>query len=461
MSPDARSRPQHNRNRNARTRPRNARDLALRALALMDDGAPVQAALDSVLAADPLPLRERRLASELVYGCARERIRIEAILGRLLRKPEGLPGPMLHSLAMAVHSLLFQDGVPAHAAVSEAVNQVDGLYGARLAKVANGVLRSLQRQGGAPLEMAWYEDVGDTPAVRRWRAACRFWSLPGSIADLWRAAYGEEVALALMRRSFQRPWTGIRINARHPRARELREALAGAVPGRDRASIGPWGMAFAPGALPDTVLGQPLALLRDAGLLALQSAGSQAVLTELGLDAWREPVWDACAGVGGKSLALLEAGVPVRLATDMSWGRLARLAGLRDAAGWPQLSLALADAACPPLRDWSGHILVDAPCSGLGVLSRRPDIRFPGRRSAEQLRAYPQMQARILAALSRRLRPGRELAYLTCTLNPAENEAVVAALLERDRGLHLVRFWTTPMDHPWLEGMYGALLGRQ
>lgn len=459
MSPGAR--PRHNRKHGAGPAAVSARDLALRALALMDDGTPVQAAVDSVLAAHPAAARERRLASELVYGCARERIRTEAILARLLRKPAGLPRPMLHSLAIAVHSLLFQGGIPAHAAISEGVSQVERLYGVRLARVANGVLRSLQRLGDAPMELAWYEDAPDPPAKRHWRAACRFWSLPESIADLWRDTYGEEAALALMRRSFQRPWTGIRINAAHPQAEALRAALADAVPAPDRAFVGAWGMAFAPGALPEEILGTPLAHLREQGVLAYQSAGSQAVLKELGLDSWREPVWDACAGVGGKSVALLEAGVPVRLATDTSLGRLSRLAEACEAAPWPELSLALADAARPPLRSWSGHILVDAPCSGLGVLARRPDIRFPGRRSGEALRAYPQTQGRILAALAKRLEPGRELAYLTCTLNPQENEEVVAALLEQESRLELVRSWTTPLEHLWMEGMYGALLRRR
>lgn len=439
----------------------DARDLALRALTLMDEGMPVQAAVDSVLAASSAAPRERRLVAELVYGCARERIRCDAILARLLRRPGGLPRPMLHCLAIAVHSLLFQSRIPAHAAISEAVRQAGRLYGQRLGRVANGVLRSLQRLGDAPLDIAWYGDPRDPPSLRAWRAACRFWSLPDSIADLWRDAYGEEAALALMRRSFARPWTGIRINAQHPEARALREALEAAVPAAEREGIGPWGIAFAPGALPEEALGQTLARLRERGLLDFQSAGSQAVLLELGLSQWQKPVWDACAGVGGKSLALLEAGVPVRLATDMSAKRLGLLASTLARRGSPPIAVALADATRPPLRRWQGNILVDAPCSGLGVLARRPDIRFPGRRDAEAFRAYARTQQRILSALSSRLAQGCELAYLTCTLNPQENEAVVESQLAQDRGLELVRTWTTPFTHPWLEGMFGAVLRRR
>ena len=453
--------PSRNRSRVAAPLQEDARDLALQALVLMDEGTPVQAAVDAVLAASALAPRERRLAAELVYGCARERIRIDAILGRLLRKPGSLPRPMLHCLAMAVHSLLFQSRIPAHAAISEAVRQVNRLYGQRLGRVANGVLRSLQRLGEAPLELAWYAEPGDAPSLRAWRAACRFWSLPDSIADLWRDAYGEEAALALMRRSFLRPWTGIRINAQHPEAQALRAALVAAVPAAERANIGPWGMAFSPGTLPDETLGEPLARLREQGLLDFQSAGSQAILLELGLAHWQKPVWDACTGVGGKSLALLEAGVPVRLATDMSARRLGLFTATLARRGLQQTAVALADAMRPPLRRWAGHILVDAPCSGLGVLARRPDIRFPGRRSAEVMRAYAQTQQGILAAVSARLERGCELAYLTCTLNPQENEAVVEGLLAQDSGLELARMWTTPLEHPWLEGMFGAVLRRR
>lgn len=444
----------------SKRRAADGRAAAVRALELMDAGMPAQAAVESVLSASTLPARERRLAAELAYGCARERIRCDTIFRRLLRDPGRLPRPMLHCLAIAVHSLLFQTRIPPHAAISEAVERVSGLYGLRLARVANGVLRSLQRLGSAPQEPEWYAEAGDAPEERAWRAACRFWSLPGSIADLWRDAYGEEVALPLMRRSFARPWTGIRINARHPQARELRCALLAATPEAQREPVGPWGVAFAPGALPEEALGEPLQQWRAAGALDFQSAGSQVVVAELGLFAWQKPVWDACAGVGGKSRALLEAGVPVRLATDTSATRLCRLPG-SPLASASAVAVALADATQPPVRRWDGHILVDAPCSGLGVLGRRPDIRFPGRRSKTVLRAYPETQGRILQALSRRLGPGRELAYLTCTLNPQENEGVVQSLLAEDKGLELLRSWTTPMEHPWLEGMFGALLRRR
>lgn len=438
-----------------------ARDLALKALTLMDDGMPIQAAVDAVLSVNALAGCERRLCSELVYGCTRERIRSDFILSRLLRNPGKLPRPMLHALAIAVHCLVWPSRIPPHAAISEAVTQVERLYGRSLARVANGALRSLQRLGDAPQDLAWYVDPQDAPDQRQWQAQSRFWSLPLDICDLWRSAYGEDAALSLMRRSFERPWTGIRINARAAQARALRSALEAAIPESQRASLGPWGMAIAPGALPDEVLSHSLWDLRQTGALSFQSAGSQAAIAGLGLTDWAEPVWDACAGVGGKSLALLESGVDVRLASDLSASRLGLLALACAARVLAQPALALADAIRPPLAAWRGHILADVPCSGLGVLARRPDIRFPGRRSPEVLRQYAASQRRILKALAGRLEKGRQLAYITCTVNPQENEAVVSALLKERRDITLLGVWQTPLEHPWLEGMYGALLARR
>ena len=438
----------------------DARDQALKVLALLDEGRPIQSALDDILISSSLSNRDRRLCTELVYGCARERIRTDFILSQLLPNPERLPRLMLHVLAIAIHSLMFQTRIPAHAAISQAVAQAKRHFGLKLARVANGALRSFQRLGAAPQDLSWYEDRKIAPEKRCWQAQCLFWSLPESIANLWRQAYGDDGALMLMRRSFRRPWTGIRFNARSEKASAIRQELERTIPESERVAIGNSGLAFAPGVLPQEVSGSPLADLRSQGHISFQSAGSQTVIAELGLASWQGSVWDACAGAGGKSLALLENGVVVQLATDLSATRLAQLACSCAASGIAQPALAIADASRPPLRSWKGHILADVPCSGLGILARRPDIRFPERRSQRILKQYAASQRMILKSLAQFLKSGRQLAYITCTLNPEENENLIGAMLKEDRGLTLVRSWSTPIEHPWLEGMYGALLER-
>ncbi len=544
--------------------PFNGRTAALRALLLTDQGQSAQQALASVLDArvehkrEPsskdtagqagLSAQDRALCTELVYGCLRTEIRLDFILSTVLRRPQDLPRPMRLILAIAVYGLMFQDKVPAHAVIHEAVDQVRRLFGQGLSRVANGALRSLQRAGQQPLQQAFYAEKNKSNKAQlsdansqSFSAQCVFYSVPLWIGNMWRKAYGEQAALALLQRSFERPYSALRINAGHPRARELYDALArGAeffaaenaavsaaakyLPAREAqgadckpsagedaradtgtaigansegrqyssgavaesagshivsglatgaapcvapgaplpdgsyatpVKIGQWGLAFAAGQMPREALGFDLRHWLSQGVLSWQSAGSQVALLELGLDAWREPVWDACAGYGGKSMALMEWGVPVGLCTDRSVGRLRGLPAQCATLKLPQPAICIADATQPPVRQWHGHILVDAPCSGLGVLARRPDIR---RREPQHLAELEVLQRAMLCRLAAMLQPGRELAYITCTLNSAENEKAVEYLAEKNSKIKIVRQWQTSHTHPWLEGMFGALL---
>ncbi|GEM_PF-90771 len=534
--------------------PCNGRTAALRALLLVDGGLSAQQALAAVLEAPEahgssrgsrrnsradrhsdnsgrccdLAPQDKALCTELVYGCLRTELRLDFLLHRVLPRPEGLPRPMQLLLALAVYGLLFQDRVPPHAVVHEAVEQVRTLLGQGLARVANGALRSLQRMGSEPAQQSFYSGRPDGKKHRQGAAGddsffgkCIFYSVPLWIGEMWRAAYGEHAALALMQRSFERPWAALRINAQHADAPALYTALAsphGAVaaqspmiPALDASApaasgpavsrsdapcgasladpehgaglpeghagladrnpllelqdnrqapvaIGAWGLAFAPGAMPREALGRDLREWVACGALSRQSAGSQHALLALGLDRWNEPVWDACAGHGGKSAALMEWGVPVALCSDRSFSRLRGLPGQCATLGLPVPPHCLADAVVPPLRQWPGHILVDAPCSGLGVLARRPDIR---RREPQHLAELEALQQNMLRTLAGILQPGRELAYMTCTLNPAENERAIDQLLESNSDLTLERQWQTEHDHPWLEGMFGAVLRKK
>ena len=195
--------------------------------------------------------------------------------------------------------------------------------------------------------------------------------------------------------------------------------------------------------------------LQGEGALSFQSAGSQLVLEELGLYDWDKPVWDVCAGFGGKTVALLERGIAVPLATDRSMQRLAGLPGQCARLGLVCPAVALADAVKPPLAHWDGYMLVDAPCSGLGVLARRPDIR---RRSPQEGIEHESLQQSILRSLAERMHSGCQIAYITCTLRPNENEKQIERLVRESDGLQVLRQWQTPHEHPWLEGMFGALL---
>lgn len=483
--------------------------LSVRALCLLDArhaaGCTVQAALQTVFSAavpegagkggsgdDSGPdARDRALASELTYGALRYERRLGCVLGRCVRKPHDLPLPLRRILQAGTYALLFLERVPHHAVLHTAVQLAGKLYGPRLGGLVNAALRAVQRLGDAPRGRAFYDapEAGDFFAEKSrdgtagqgseespFAAAARFYGLPSALAA-WLAEEAEgrpERVEALFRRSARRPWNGWRINASRAGAETLRALLcdampadrprgdgAGDVPGNP-CPVGDWGVALPPGQQAEAG-GRSLRQLEADGLLSAQAAGSQMALAALGLGDWlREGrvIWDACAGQGGKGLALAEQGGRLVLCTDTSRARLARIAGECERLHLPLPLLALADARRPIIRpeSWRGGIIADVPCSGLGVLARRPDIR---RRPLEEMRQLAAVQAAILRGLTACLAPGGELAYLTCTLRREENEAQVEALLRDRPDMTCLAVWKTPWDHPWLEGMFGARLRRR
>ena len=441
-----------------RKAPPSALVWAWQALHLLDGAAApssAQEALESVLSALPeAERRDRNLTAEYFYGALRQEIRLQWLLRRLLPQPEKLPLPLRRLLLVAAYGMLFLERVPAYAVLSTAVSAAQCVYGPGLGKLVNGVLRSLQRWGTSVHEASFYVEQGeaaDSPAAR-----ARFLSLPESVYALWERAYGRDVAEKLALRSQARPVAAFRVHAARPHAERLRERLLHADgQASDALAVGTWGVAF-PGGAPAAAGEESLADLMAEGRLSSQSAGSQWLMAAL----WRTaglgdaPLWDACCGYGGKSALAAEQGAHVGFCSDVSWQRLRQLPKHFQRLQLIVPQLALADGRRPPVRQWEGNILADVPCSGLGVLARRPDIRRHTGRMAD----FPQLQYDIALALARCLLPGRCLVYMTCTLRPAENEQVVQRL--ESAGLRCLEQLQTPHDHPFMEGMFGAVLQR-
>lgn len=420
---------------------------------LVDGGLHLQAALDRVVLSGRLSARDAAALADLVYGFFRRRLTLTWILDHFLKNPRQLPPKMLLLLQLGVTALLYQDKNTDYAVVDRIVELVKKRFGKRLAGVANGVLRNIARRGEEFLNLAWFqEQTGDSLA-----GAAVFYGIPLPIAKLWAAAYGGEAACQLMARSARRPRKGVLINSASPLAEDLRNAFRQLQP--EKASpIGDWGFAIAPGVETGELCGSNLAQLRAAGQISLLAAGSQRILLELGLNAWEKPVWDCCSGVGGKTRTLLNMGVNVALASDASASRGAVYMRLAAESGRRFPVFCRMDATRPALGSWAGDIIADVPCSGLGVLARRPDLRKAGANLSEILAGYAETQRKILTGLLGLLEPGGRLAYITCTLNPAENRGNIAKALESFPAAVLEREWQTPHGHPWLEGMYGAVL---
>lgn len=433
-------------------------DCCLEVIGRTDRGAHLQLALDKALKAAKLFGPDAATCVDLAYSFYRKRIRVGWLLGRFLKNQAKLPVNMPLILSLAMTALLEQKGIPPYAVVSETVEYVKKRFGHSLGGVANGVLRSFLRNEREILDPAWY--VSEIAPKSPLGGLAVYYGLPRSIAALWHKAYGFENTVRLMERSSRRPAKGLRINRNHPQAGELAAFFKNLNDGRV-VFFEPWSIAILPGANISNVLSFPLSHWLESGAISLQAMGSQTVLRELGLHEWDGPVWDACAGIGGKSMTLANIGVKIGLASDLSPARSRSFKILWNGWAGPRPLFLRMDVSRPAISHWPGDILVDAPCSGLGVLGRRPDLRKIGSNLQARLRNLEQTQGRILDALLPFLQPGRKLAWVTCALNPAENKDLVHKAMISHPELSLEKEWTTPHGHPWLEGMYGAVLKRE
>lgn len=360
----------------------------------------LEQSLDDPLLADP---RDRRLFSQLVAGVLRLRGRLDDRLTRLTGR-EKIDAVVRTALRLALFQLEEMDRLPAHAVIGESVEWVKRRRGRKLAGWTNAQLRGWQRDG-VPGEDP--DPIADPVAH-----AERVLSYPRWMAERWIAEHGSERALAMMRAMNRHPGPCFRWNALRPGREEFLAALAAegnepeAVPGLPQAFRirGGWPPA--------------LRLALESGEVSVQEAASQrlaALLTRGEFGEWA----DLCAAPGGKCCHLAELGSDRSevLALDRDAQRLEKVV-----ANATRLGLTRLKAECGDLRRRTPSpvdgVLVDAPCTALGVLAGNPDARW--RKAPEQIDRLATLQRELLAAAARWPRPGGRLLYAVCTLTPEE-----------------------------------------
>ena len=382
----------------------SARAVALETLGRTRAGRVTVADALAAPGAEALDERDRAFLQELVLGTLRRRGWLDHVLSGLSSRPiESLTPGVLDALRLGAYQLLYLR-VASHAAVSESV-ELARASEPRSAGFANAVLRRLQREGppAAPDPIAdplgWLTSAGSLP---RW------------LAERWCERLGPEGAIARARSLLDPLPTYFRTN---PRVGDPLARLAAAgVEARETAI---------PGAL-ERVLGR-LSPLAAAGLAYVQDAGSQMVAH---LAASPGLVLDACAAPGGKALLMADLGGPATrvIAAEASARRRSTLSRLRSRWGAMNVSVLAADALRPPFGTAFDSVLLDAPCSGLGTLARNPDIRW--RLAPEDVARHAARQRALLESVATLVRPGGRLVYATCSIEPEENEGVLAPFLE-------------------------------
>jgi len=426
--------------------PSPARDAALVSVmaCLGPDKFDLQAALSNALERAALDSRDAGLATEIAYGFIRLKGRIDFVLSAYLKEPAKLPFEVKMTLGLAAFELTHLDKSPAHAVVNWAVGAVKARFGDGLAKLANAVLRRVAELESRPRDAEFYRKN----AASEEDFQSRFYSCPRWIVEVIRRDHGPERCRELLAAQIEQPPLGLRFNSRAPEAIDAYEDMAANSVHQGRFPTMVLRKGERPGNIGD---------LEARGLCSRQSAASQLILAALEPQTWPGPIVDACAGRGGKACLLLEAGLPLAAACDLSRHRLRQLARELSRLGLPRVPRILLDATGPqPWRKAPGTILIDAPCTGLGVLARRPDSKW--KRTRDDAAELVRLQAAILARAFDTLAPGGRLAYVTCTLLAAENEQQLLGLAKNRTGVKILRQETTPESLELGEFFYGALI---
>jgi 16S rRNA (cytosine967-C5)-methyltransferase len=408
------------------------------------DAAFADLALDAELARRPLAPRDVGLATELVYGTLRWQRYLDWIIApHSKRRLASLDVRVRALLRLSAYQLTFLERIPAFAAINDAVTLARGAPG--VAEYVNAVLRAFARRGAAEREPAPPPDPIDALATR-----CSF---PTWLAARWVRRHGRDTAEALMRALDERPPLAVRVNT----LRTTREALANRLRLDDGVDARP--ARLAPEALiVEASVGAPGRWKAFAdGACAIQDEASMLVARLLDPEPGATIV-DACAAPGTKTThlgQLLENRGRI-IALDPQPARLGRVV---DAAR--RLGVTIVEPVEGRVEDlasrWAGAcdgVLVDAPCTNLGVVRRNPEVKW--RRQPADIVAAAERQRVILTAAATLVKPGGRLVYATCSLEPEENDDLVREFLEARADFTLDAPATFPI-HPDAAGFVRCL----
>ncbi len=405
----------------------NAREAALKILyEINENGAYSNIALNKYFSATELRAIDRAFATEIVYGTVKWKLTLDRTIAAYSNiKIEKLSPWILNILRIGAYQILHMTKVPQSAACNESVN-LAGRYGHKAsAGFVNAVLRNIARNGGRIELPSRQEDPAGYFAVK--------YSYPKWLTEKYIGLFGDEFTESLLEAGNGIPELTVRANTLKTSASGLVgklgadciEAIRGkysseAVIIKNAVSIG------------------TLAAFKE-GLFQVQDQSSMlpaAVLAPLP----GERVLDACSAPGGKAthMAQLMQNRGTVLARDIHEHKLKLIEDAAKRLGIDIIKCELHDAALPDSSEEGSfdRVLLDAPCTGLGIVKRKPDIKWA--RETKDIEGITALQKKLLQTVSQNVKPGGSLVYSTCTILPEENEAVVNEFLQKNGNFEAV-----------------------
>ncbi len=388
----------------------SARDTALAALiAYRKQNAWSEGILKEYIARDKLDRRDAALASRLCYGVIQNRLLLDFYIQSFLKgKLKDLQPVVLDILRLGMYQLTMMDKIPVSACVNEAVEQGKRYANHRAAGLVNGLLRAASRAGQLPQP----QDLATK------------YSHPQELVELFRENVGDELLQPLLQADNESPATVVQVNTLRMTPEEACRQLQAQGAAWERHP-------YLPDCLYVTGTGsiEALHLFQSGGIYIQDPAAKLAVLAA-GLAPGMQ-VLDCCAAPGGKSFtaAIAMQNQGVIISSDIYEHKIALLEKGASRLGISVIQPVLQSAA--ELKpQWIGvmdAVLADVPCSGFGVIRKKPDIRY---KDLDKTLELPALQAQILSTVCQYVKPGGVLLYSTCTILKRENEQVILAFLQ-------------------------------
>lgn len=396
-----------------------ARQIAVGALLRVDRGGGYSnLVLDANLKASALSERDKAFCSALFYGVLERCSTLDAVILRYARTPKHIAPAVMELLRVGLYQLLYMDGVPDSAAVNESVELAKAFGCGHASGFINGVLRAFLRDGGTldPL----LKDADEATRLELTYAAPRW------LCEQLTRDYGSEAARACLEAALGRPPLYLRVNTLRTTAQEVTAALcANGATAVVHESVphcvvlsGAGGVEALPG--------------YAEGLFTVQDVSSQ--LCAAALEARPgQRVADFCAAPGGKAFTAAQ---DMKDTGELFAFDLHEQKARLIEKGAKRLGLTCICAAANDAKKYDAALgefdraLCDVPCSGLGVIRRKPEIR---RKEPEGLEALPEIQYNILETSSNYIKRGGRLLYSTCTLRRAENDEVAERFLREHK----------------------------
>lgn len=398
----------------------NARELAVDILSrVLYQGAYSNLALDQGFKSQPLKEEDRGLVTEIVYGTLKHLLTLDELLKRHMSLPlEKVERQILLILRISIYQMKYLDRIPPYAVINEAVNMTKK-KSKKASGFVNGVLRGFVRKGEAPHS---FENEMEEAVFTH--------SFPQWLITLFQKQYPENYQLILEGLN-ERPAMTFRVNTLKSTREEALTRLLALGYEATATDLSPYGIEIIGGR---GVLSNPLF---QEGILTVQDESSMLVAPLL-VDT-SGPYLDLCAAPGGKATHLVELtkGLQPVYAFDLYESKLKLIRQTKERLGLAPLQVEKNDARVfmPSFKE-GAQVLLDAPCSGLGIIRKKPEIKYT--KNQEELASLVALQRELLTVAKDYIPKGGTLLYSTCTLNRSENEENLRWFLKNEKDFEVV-----------------------